>query len=126
MRDNAPEHLHEAFAHAVTSVATAPADAMRSINRIRSLGQPSYASKHLRFVAPERCGVLDSLIATRLEYDYDADGYGALSEDLVHLARRLTSRGVQNPMRRPRGAWWPADVDMAIFAWIRTRDGTWA
>jgi hypothetical protein len=124
-RDNTMQDIRFAFVRAATVVATATDDALREVNRLRGLGQPSYASKHLRFVAPEHCGVLDNLVAKTLDYNYDADGYAELSNDLRHLGKLLTSRGVMNPMRREGGAWWPADVDLAIFAWIRRHEGTW-
>jgi hypothetical protein len=42
--------------------------ALAAVNQLCCLGRPSFASKHLRFLRPEHCPVLDSVLATTLGY----------------------------------------------------------
>ena len=50
--------------------------AMLEINRIKNLGTPSFSSKHLRFLHPQLCPVLDSIICHRLGiYSFNGNLY---------------------------------------------------
>ena len=89
--------------------------ALCCINQITGLGQPSYASKHLRFLRPDICPVMDSNIQAEVpEYTYDE-----LGRAYQDIAAKLREARVPNRMARADGAWFVADVDMAIFVHIR-------
>jgi hypothetical protein len=90
--------------------------ALQKINSIRHLGQPSFASKHLRFLRPDVCPILDSIIARRLQYKHDTYGYWQFSQDCLKIAQALEAKGIANPMDREAGRWFAADVEMALFA----------
>jgi len=97
--------------------------ALARVNQIIGLGQPSYASKHLRFLRPDICPVLDSFIQDAL----GPRSYVGLAADYERIATNLQQRGIANPMNRPRGQWFVGDVDMAIFYRVRydpSRDAT--
>ena len=65
------------------------ADALREINHIHQLGSPSFASKHLRFLRPDLCPILDSIISGRLHYRANPQGYAQLSRDCLEIAALL-------------------------------------
>lgn len=90
--------------------------ALSEINRIRGLGTPSFASKHLRFLRPDLCPILDSIVATRLHYRFGPDGYAQLAQDCLNIADTLQRDNIDNPMKREGGRWYAADVEMALFA----------
>lgn len=128
-RDNRANHILRQFQLAITQInANAPAAALSAINGITQLGTPSFASKHLRFLAPDQCGVLDALVRDSLgEYSWDAAGYGSYCADLQALATHVNNLTVAqtNPLApstspsRPSGnRWLPSDCDMVIFAKI--------
>jgi hypothetical protein len=79
----------------------------------------SYASKHLRFLSPEFCSILDSNVAKIFRYDQTAEGYQQLCQDSLEAAKILEKRNIQNPMGRLNGRWFAADIEMAIFAQIQ-------
>jgi hypothetical protein len=93
--------------------------ALCAMNQLRGLEQPSFASKHLRFLRPDVCSVLDQQhISGDLGYSYNARGYRLYCEDCLAIARALQDLRVSNPMERPDGAWFASDVDMALYAWL--------
>ena len=93
--------------------------ALREINQIRGLGRPSFASKHLRFLRPDVCPVLDRTISKHLQYPLDEYGYKQFSDDCLRIAETLQQHGVSNPMGRESGKWFAADVEMALFQYLR-------
>lgn len=50
------------------------AGALAYINALDSMGTPSFASKHLRFLRPDICPVFDSLLQEALPYSFDTTG----------------------------------------------------
>ncbi len=90
--------------------------ALRKIKQIYGLGT-SFASKHLRFLRPDVCPVLDSIISKNL--GYDEHGYKQFSDDCLRIAEALEQHGVVNPMGREGGKWFAADVEMALFTYLR-------
>ena len=89
--------------------------ALACINQIAGLGQPSYATKHLRFLRPDICPVMDSYVRGEApEYSY-----GQLRQAYEDVGAGLKVQRVPNRMARASRAWFVADVDMAIFAHIR-------
>ena len=93
--------------------------ALREINQIWGLGRPSFASKHLRFLRPDVCPVLDRTISKHLQYPLDEYGYKQFSDDCLRIAETLQQHGVSNPMGRESGKWFAADVEMALFQYLR-------
>ena len=98
--------------------------ALREINRIKHLGRPSFASKHLRCLRPDVCPILDSIVSEKLNYAYNVRGYGQLSKDCLRVAEALQALGIPNPMHREQGSWYAADVEMALFAHLKGMQGS--
>jgi hypothetical protein len=90
-------------------------EALYTITVLNSL-DTSFASKHLRFLCPQRCPVFDSVLMQRLTYPSDSSGYQEFAEDCFLIASRLYASGTENPLGRERGQWFAADVEMALFA----------
>jgi hypothetical protein len=122
---NAPESVAAAFRQAYRELAAdrsgheSAAAALSEINRIKGLGAPSFASKHLRFLAPSQCPVLDSLIATTCDYPFTVSGYARYAADCATIAAALEAEGIRNPSPGSPDVWRVADVDAALFASIR-------
>ena len=89
------------------------ASALVSLNHLSDLGTPSFASKHLRFMRPDICPVLDSLLSQSLGYPFTPAGYQQLSTDCCVIAQHLGAAGILLPEDKRWGA---ADVEMSIFA----------
>lgn len=89
--------------------------ALARLNSLHSLGTPSFASKHLRFLRPDMCPVMDSVLRDALPYSFDRDGYAAFARDCVSLADMLKRQGAINPWRRADGVWFTADVEAALY-----------
>jgi hypothetical protein len=94
-------------------------DALAAINGVNQLGTPSFASNHLRFLAPMDCAILDSEIKARLGYDFNGFGYEKYSDDCRIVANALMESNIRNPLDRESEAWFVADVDMALTAHYR-------
>jgi hypothetical protein len=92
--------------------------ALRELRCIRGLGV-SFASKHLRLIRPDVCPVLDSVLSERLGYPLNVSGYKRFSDACLSVGRRLKERGIENPMRRKDQAWYAADVEMAVYVFVR-------
>lgn len=93
--------------------------ALSEINRIKGLGTPSFASKHLRFLGPTQCPILDRLIAPTCGYSFTVLGYARYAEDCATIAGALEAEGIHNPFPGSPDTWRVADVDAAVFASIR-------
>jgi hypothetical protein len=93
--------------------------ALQQVKMIRQLGQPSFASLHWRFLRPDVCPVLDTIIARRLRYKYETHGYEQFSRDCLKIAQALQEGQIVNPMDRKGCRWFAADVEMALFAHLR-------
>jgi len=94
------------------------AAALAEVNALSSLGTPSFASKHLRFLRPDICPVFDSLLQESLPYSFDASGYAAFARDCIQIASSLTAEKVVNPRERLDGRWFASDVEAAIYAQV--------
>lgn len=92
--------------------------ALQEVNFIRGLGTPSFASKHLRFLRPDICPILDSIISARLSYPFNGYGYQALSSDCAKIAVLLQFNQIANPRHRDDNKWYIADIEMAIFSYL--------
>jgi hypothetical protein len=94
--------------------------ALIRINEIKNLGKPSFASKHLRFLRPQFCPVLDSVIRNGVGiYSENAMGYEKFSRDCWEIANVLEQNGIINPNGREDGKWFAADIEMAIYRYLR-------
>jgi hypothetical protein len=92
--------------------------ALHEVNRIRGLGTPSFASKHLRFLRPDICPILDSIVSDRLNYSFTIYGYNKLAGDCSKIAVSLQNNQVANPRHRIENKWYISDVEMAIFSYL--------
>ena len=97
--------------------------ALISINKIKNLGTPSFASKHLRFLMPQVCPVLDSIIWQGVgKYSFDPEGYAEFSRDCLEIASKLHKNLTINPRARETGMWFAADIEGAIFEYLQTKE----
>jgi hypothetical protein len=122
LKHNALVQIRTSFQNALACLELPTPDvekALTQINTIHGLGKPSFASKHLRFLCPALCPVLDSLLSRKLAYRYDARGYGRFAGDCLSIAKTLQECEADNPVARANGRWYAADVEMALFALLR-------
>lgn len=119
LKRNSISDICQAFRDATSILSTTKsvADALIRVNKLRDLGTPSFASKHLRFLRPDLCGVYDSMLDEVLPYSFDAAGYSDFCDDLASVARDLVANGISNPTRQG-GAWFVADVEAALYEFI--------
>lgn len=101
---------------ALDASSPSPSSALAEVNKLRGLGTPSFASKHLRFLRPKLCPVFDSILRDRLPYPFDGDGYSDFAADCAGLAAILTANKTVNPHPRRESSWFSADVEAALFA----------
>jgi hypothetical protein len=94
--------------------------ALSSLLEINGLGI-SYGSKHLRFLRPDICPILDNIVWENFKYPWNARGYRLLQVDVMSAAKNLEENAIGNPMNRPNGRWFAADVDMAVFAFLQRK-----
>lgn len=92
--------------------------ALNEINHICSLGTPSFASKHLRFLRPDICPILDRIVSDRLNYSFTIYGYRELATDCSKIANLLQYNQIINPRHRDENRWYVSDVEMAIFSYL--------
>jgi hypothetical protein len=94
--------------------------ALKAVLTINGLG-PSYGSKHLRFLCPQYCPILDNTIWECFRYPWNAEGYRLLHQDVMQVARTLEKNQINNPVIRSGFKWYAADVDLAIFAFLQNQ-----
>lgn len=95
-----------------------PNQALMEVQRLYGLGRVSFASKHIRMLAPDKAVVLDSVISERLAYPLDATGYRSFLNDCILIRNDLNAAGAVNPVDL-HGLWRVADVEMAIYSVLR-------
>jgi hypothetical protein len=117
LKNNPIEALSQTLRDSLRTLLTeaSTAKALTQVNALRGLGSPSFASKHLRFLKPDLCPVLDSILHDALPYPFNPDGYSEFCGDCGLLAGALLERGVRNPVVRPDGRWFAADVEAALY-----------
>jgi hypothetical protein len=121
LEQNAWLDIQAQFDIAIAALILDPPDiqsALRAVVRVRHLGL-SFASKHLRLLRPDVCPVLDSTLSEKLDYPLDIRGYQRFSEDCQKVAVLLQRLRVRNPLGRDGGIWYPADVEMALFVYVK-------
>lgn len=89
--------------------------ALSEINELYGLGTPSFASKHLRFMLPQKCPVYDSILTDVLPYSFDPSGYAIFARDCQNISNELNKRSIENPIRKSI-TWYVSDVEAAIFS----------
>jgi hypothetical protein len=124
---NTPAHIAACFQAALGFLSTSQSipsyiRAMQSVNAIKELGTPSFASKHLRMLLPDKCGVLDKKVHESTGYSFDGYGFAEYSLVCVQIAQkmeqeRLINPALNNPLRLS-GEWLAADIDAVVFAVI--------
>jgi len=128
LRDNNSRAIREALVEAMRHLNEAPPNlvaALASVNRVKGLGQVSFASKHLRFLRPDLCPVFDSYLQAALPYPSDLNGYASFAADCRRLGQVLAERGAFNPWPSRDGRWFAADVEAAVFSFVRLEAGDW-
>jgi len=117
LNKNRPQEIIQRFTDAIQAFAFAQpaAAALESLNHLTDLGTPSFASKHLRFLRPDICPVLDRLLSTDLGYPFSPTGYQEMSDDCIEIGNLITTQVGPVEEGRPWGA---SDVEMSIFAFL--------
>ena len=112
LKRNATRKIREQFESARHALTTShPVRcALAALNRLKGLGTPSFASKHLRFLRPDICPVLDRLLCQDLGYSFTAEGYQQISHNCCSVAKLLPPVPF---------AWGAADVEMSFFAFLQ-------
>lgn len=120
MKENSSRQIEVAFADAIYKLKSTPLDivgAMDSMLNLKELGV-SFSSKHLRFLFPEHCAVLDSILSERLLYDLSSSSYGEFCGACEKMATELNQARIPCPFPgAPNPVWRPSDVEAALFAW---------
>lgn len=122
INQNSPHSIRDSFCTACEYLNADPPSvywAMRSMNDLKQLQQISFASKHLRFLRPDLCPVLDSVLSEWLDYPMNWGGYVRFAGDCHEVALALDARGFHVPKGQTKHQWRAADVEMAIFAQAR-------
>lgn len=91
--------------------------ALARITALHSLNT-SFGSKHLKFLAPDRAVVLDSVICGRLGYRPDPKGYGEFLGDCHTVLREAQATGTPFPFPE-EGTWRVSDIEVTIFQKLR-------
>jgi hypothetical protein len=107
------DQLRHAYGVAVNGVGSI-VEALAIIQKVRGLGGVSFASKHLKFLVPDRAVVLDSVISEELGYATNRVGFGAFLTDCFVILDELKRRNISYNGWGSMG-WRISDVEMAIF-----------
>lgn len=119
LRNNTIEEIQVRFADALDILNADYSDvslALKQIIKINGLSI-SFGSKHLRFIRPDICSILDSIISEELSYPLDTNGFKKYTSDCIEIGLILERERIINPMNRG-GRWFAGDVDMVVFAHI--------
>jgi hypothetical protein len=114
---NGQQEIIQRFSDTILAFAAAQpaAAALASLNHLTDLGTPSFASKHLRFLRPDICPVLDRFLSRDLGYPFSTAGYQQMSDNCIEIGTLITNQLGPLDEGRPWGA---ADVEMSIFAFL--------
>src|SRR5713226_6520946 len=118
-KTNARAKIEGKVGDAILRLSATPPDlvgALKTMTEIKGLGV-SFASKHLRFLFPEYCPVLDSILSGRLFYELSVDGYRSFAAACKRMAAELNSAKIDTTFPGQSG-WRPSDVEAALYAWI--------
>ncbi|MDP3061882.1 MAG: hypothetical protein Q8O40_01530 [Chloroflexota bacterium] len=78
----------------------------------------TYATKTLRFICPQDHPAFDSLLRRGIVLAPPLAGTPQGYERFIDICRQMQKR-TSAPGPRPDGSWWLADVEMALFAFVR-------
>ena len=131
IRHNGTGAIADAFRDAMDALATPTPDIEAALTHaidLQHLGV-SFASKHLRFLCPQCCPVLDSIISQRIvsdpkngrRYPLTVPGYGEFARDCASIAAELTSDRSPHPPKLKRDVWYAADVEASLYAFLNRR-----
>jgi hypothetical protein len=118
IENNAEPELRSRFRSAYSDlVAQNDVAAIKRLLELKGL-TVSFASKHLKFLAPDRAVVLDSVISARLGYAMTPEGYQAFVNDCRRILDRVVADNLEYPGWGAKG-WRISDVEMAIYEKLR-------
>jgi hypothetical protein len=113
---NEPEAIRQTLVGARDQLAQENVvEALKEINALDGLRRPAFASKFLRFIAPQSAAILDRIISRHTGFPLSAVGYGQLIAACRNAAEQLAKSGVRNPCRQD-GVWFVADIEAAFYA----------
>jgi hypothetical protein len=113
---NAPTQIAAAFKRAARLSNEGDVLAgLAAINTLRGLGRPSFASKFVRFLAPQSAPILDAVVSQGTGFPLNALGYGQLIAACQTVAEQLQAAKISNPIRQD-GVWYLADIEAAFYA----------
>ena len=128
INNNPPEILKQKFNDVISKLGSQPPnirEAIHVMRQVKYLGGISFASKHLRFLFPKLCPVLDKILSEHLlnkPYDKLIDeDYEQFSRYCTDIARRLEEKKIDNPFPGRNSIWYPCDVEAAIFTHVRAK-----
>ena len=119
LRKNTLDRIANALQNATTELSKAEPDfgkALQMIDDLKGLGV-SFGSKHLRFLFPDKCPVLDSRISNRLFYSSDCSGYNQFVRDCNMIVSAL--EGIDNLVPERKGKWYVADVEASLYTYLK-------
>jgi hypothetical protein len=106
VKNNSRASITKNVNNVISKLSLTPPDlvgALNSMLEIKGL-DVSFASKHLRFLFPEQCPVLDSILSDRLFYERSPDGYKSFSSACEDIAAKLNAASIVCPF--PGQATW--------------------
>jgi hypothetical protein len=119
IQNNEEGELTSRFGQAYKMVADGGVvEALAILLQVNSLGI-SFASKHLKFLAPSDAVVLDSIIEEQLGYATNPAGYGAFLTDCRDILDACKEHEIPYPIALTKWnaqEWRISDIEMAIFA----------
>ncbi len=120
-KNNELSEIQSRFRKATNALSSDTPDVQGALDEIKKIYglRTSFGSKHLRFLRPDVCPVLDSIISNNLGYGAGEHRYKRFSDDCLRIAKTLEQHGVANPMGREGGKWFAADVEMALYTYLR-------
>ena len=121
-KDNSLDSIKKAFDKCIIELKQSDpvlTKAMIELNNIKNLGKPSFSSKHMRFLRPDICPVFDSIIIENSSYINDELDYSEFATECSRIAAVLEGLKIHNPRNRPNGRWYAADVEVAIYRYLK-------
>jgi hypothetical protein len=116
INNNQPQRLGDLFRESYKKAHSGMVvEALQTLQKIKMLGGVSFASKHLKFLAPDFAVVLDRIISERMAYPLTPGGYRVFLNDCQTILRRIVSARLEYTGWGDEG-WRVSDVEMAIFA----------
>jgi hypothetical protein len=117
LRDNETPVLSTRLAAACAAANTGdPCAGLSELLKIRGLAV-SFASKHLRFLAPDSAIVLDRIISSRLGYPLSISGYRECRSDCLAMLSFVQVASASYPGWARD--WRVCDIEMAVFMKLR-------